>query len=31
MFAEEFDPLNVYVYIRAVRRLNPVDVYNRVS
>jgi hypothetical protein len=28
MSAEEFDPINVYAYIRAVRRLNPVDVYN---
>jgi hypothetical protein len=28
MFAEEFDPLNVYFYIRAIRRLNPVNVYN---
>jgi hypothetical protein len=28
MFAEEFDPLNVYFYIRAIRRLDPVDVYN---
>jgi hypothetical protein len=28
MFVEEFDPLNVYFYIRAIRRINPVDVYN---
>jgi hypothetical protein len=28
MSAEDFDPLNVYAYIRAIHQLNPVNVYN---